>query len=95
MRVLAPLLVLLLTLVACQPRTRTVHGVVIDLQARDLAHAEAVSVRLDDGTEMRFKVADTVLFSASHLRQHMVFAEPVTVTYEEQAEGPLAVDIQD
>jgi hypothetical protein len=98
-RALASLLVLLvlLALVACQPRpqTRTVHGVVIDLQARDLAHAESVSVHLDDGSEMRFKVADSVLFSASHLRQHMVFAEPVTVTYEERAEGPVAVDIQD
>lgn len=40
-------------------------------------------------------MADSVLFSASHRRQHIVFAEPVTVTYEDRAEGAVATDIQD
>ena len=40
-------------------------------------------------------VADTVQFSASHLREHMIFAEPVTVTYVSGPEGITAVDITD
>ena len=88
---------ILIALAACQASAKwhTVHGVITDLQARDIAHADWIRLRTDQGAELQLKVADSVLFSASHLRQHMIFAEPVTVTYEDRADGPVATAIDD
>ena len=72
-----------------------VRGVITDLQVRDLARAEWIRLRTESGAELQIRVADSVLFSASHLREHMIFAEPVTVTYEDRPEGPVATAIED
>jgi uncharacterized protein YwbE len=92
----APLLLLLLGL-ACQPQPtpRQVRGVIVEVVPRDIAHAAAIQLRLDDGQVLRLAVADSVQFPPGHLREHMVFAEPVSVTYLERPDGALATAIAD
>jgi len=40
-------------------------------------------------------MSDSVAFSASHLREHMIFAEPVVVTYVVGSDGAVAIAIED
>jgi hypothetical protein len=84
-------------LISCQqaPRPEVLRGLVTDLQPRDIARAEWVQVRAEDGRELRFQVADSVAFPPSHLREHMIFAEPVTVTYEIRDGVATALQIED
>ena len=88
----------LLTLaLACQmaPASRQVRGIITDVRPRDIAHTDSIQLRLDSGEELKLAVADSVQFPPGHLREHMVFAEPVTVTYLERPEGALATEIVD
>jgi hypothetical protein len=88
---------------ACAPSTETheVTGVVLDVQAREIVHADSVRVRDASGREWNFEVSPQVASdaahpnTASHLRQHMVFGDPVTVRYEETPDGFLATQIVD
>ena len=72
-----------------------VRGSITDVQPRDIAHAELIQLQTESGESLRLKVADSVLFPPSHLREHMLFAEPVTVTYEDGPNGPLATSVTD
>jgi hypothetical protein len=82
---------------ACQssPPHGVVRGVITDLQVRDIAHADWVTVETETRQVLQFKVADSVGFPPSHLREHMLFREPVTVTYIETPDGPLATEMTD
>lgn len=61
-------------------RPATVSGHVVGVVARDIGHAATVTVRDFDGIEHVFDVSDTVDMSPAHLREHMTYGEPVTVT---------------
>ena len=65
------------------------------LRIRDIAHAASIQLQTSSGALLQLQVADSVQFPPSHLREHMLFAEPVTVTYEETATGPVATSITD
>jgi len=88
---------LLLIVLACQSAQapRQVRGIITDVRPRDVAHADSIQLRLDNGQELSLAVADSVQFPPGQLREHMVFAEPVTVTYLERPEGDLATTISD
>lgn len=89
---------MLLTLaLACQPAPtpRQVRGIITDVRPRDIAHTDSILLRLESGEELRLAVADSVQVPPGHLREHMVFAEPVTVTYLERPDGALATEIID
>lgn len=97
-------LVISLTASACsadRPTEQTVRGVLIDLRATSLVHAEHITFRADDGRTLTFRVDPEVATngeepqSASHLRQHMVLGESLVVRYRDTPEGPLAVRIVD
>jgi hypothetical protein len=77
------------------PPHAVVRGVITDLQVRDIAHADWVTVETETRQVLQFKVADSVGFPPSHLREHMLFGEPVTVTYVERGDGLLATEITD
>jgi hypothetical protein len=90
-------LVLVVALTGCQnaAQPRTLRGVVTEVQPRDLGHADTITVRSEDGDQVQFRVADSVLFTPGHLREHLIFAEPVTVTYLVTESGYLATEITD
>jgi len=93
-------LALVLLLTACSPSPKTFTGVVIDVQASDLTHLDAVTLRSDEGQVQRFAVAPEAVTaghpaSPSHLRQHMTYGDHVVVQYLDTANGPTATRIDD
>jgi hypothetical protein len=77
------------------PSSHVARGVIVDVQARDIARAESVRLQAEGGQILQLKVANSVAFPPSHLREHMLFGEPVTVTYVESGDGLLATEITD
>jgi len=69
--------------------------VITNVQARDIGHAESIELRADSGELLTLKVADSVQFPPGHLREHMLFAEPVTVSYVSGTDGLLATAVTD
>jgi hypothetical protein len=96
-QVLAIVLALGAALASCRPapEPQSFRGIVTEVQPRDLGHAATVTVRGENGEQVQFKVAESVLFTPGHLREHLIFAEPVTVTYVETEAGKLATEITD
>jgi hypothetical protein len=81
---------------ACQPQQpREVRGLIVDVVPRDLRQADQVTLRTESGEILVFRVADSVLFPPSHLREHMLFAEPGTVTYRLESDQLVATSIGD
>src|SRR6185369_613979 len=83
------------------PATHEMQGLLIDVQSHELLHADEVTVRDNSGVVRTFRVSPEVAtnaeapFSASHLRQHMIIAQPVVVEYQETNDGLLAKRIRD
>lgn len=80
---------------------REVRGVLIEVRASEISRAEAVTLRDDEGRTWIFRVAEEVATnreepqSASHLRQHMAFAEPMRVRYRVAGGELIALRILD
>ncbi|MSQ42594.1 MAG: hypothetical protein EXR45_00060 [Chloroflexi bacterium] len=75
-----------------------VRGTVTRVDARDIGHASVIAVRSAEGNEWQFAVDDAVDMTPGHLREHMMFGEPVTVTARPATAGkelPVAVRITD
>jgi hypothetical protein len=71
------------------------NGLIVNVKAASFTQIAQFDVRTDDGRTLSFAVEGDVGFTPSHLRQHMVLAEPVTVTYRETANGPVATLVED
>jgi hypothetical protein len=69
----------------------TVHGQIVDVRPRSLTQTDSILLRTDAGTMLELKASESLEFTPGHLREHMVFGQPVTVTYVEKPDGPLAV----
>jgi hypothetical protein len=78
-------------------REPQLRGVVVSVEARDIGHAAAIVVRSSDGRETRFLVDPSVdiEWTPGHLRDHMMFAQPVTVHYRRAGDGLIAYRISD
>ena len=74
---------------------QTVRGVLVDVAARSLTELRSFEVRTDDGRRLSFRVEGDVGMTPGHLREHMLLAEPVTVTYRESADGLVALHLED
>ena len=78
-----------------------IRGILVDVQAREIANADAVTLRDGSGRLHTFRVSPEVAANpehpntASHLRQHMVNADPVIIRYRETPDAPLALRILD
>ena len=77
-----------------EPRVR---GIVISVEARDLGHAASITLQSADGKAQRFVVDARVdpQWTPGHLRDHMTFAEPLTVYYRRDGENLVAYRIVD
>jgi hypothetical protein len=77
-----------------EPKAR---GVVTAIEARDLGHAAAIMVRTADGRELRFLIDPSVdpHWTPGHLRDHMTFAEPITVYYRRDGDVLMAYRVTD
>lgn len=75
-----------------------VRGTVTRVDARDIGHASVIAIRSSEGREWQFAVDDSVDMTPGHLREHLMFGEPVTVTALPAKAGkelPLAMRITD
>ncbi|HEU5316895.1 MAG TPA: hypothetical protein VFX49_12375 [Chloroflexota bacterium] len=78
-------------------RESRVRGIITAVEARDIGHASAIMVRTGDGKQTRFLVDASVdvEWTPGHLRDHMTFAQPVTVYYRRAGEGLVAYRVTD
>jgi hypothetical protein len=92
---------LLIAYLLLRPSPSSVRGILLNVEASSLIYTERIVVRDDTGRQWTFRVSPdgarhpTDPQSASHLRQHMILAEPMRVYYRATGEGPLAVHIVD
>ena len=103
-KLVGPLAVLLLamtSLPACRETgTASLRGILVDVQAQDLTTTDAVVLRDEVGSLHTFRVAPESgetdhPITPSHLRAHMVRAEPVIVYYRELGTDRVAARIMD
>ena len=84
---------------ACQAHAETAprqaRGLIVNVQARSIATAEAITLRADDGRELVLRVDASADVTPGHLREHMTLGEPVLVTYQQTADGLVATRIDD
>ena len=85
------------TLAACrqQPRPTRYDGLVVEMQAASLLQIASFTLRTDDGDLVDMIVEGDVGITASHLREHMALAEPVTVTVRYADDLVIATRIDD
>lgn len=74
---------------------QSVRGHVLDVQARSLTEVESLTLVDDQGKEWQFQAQGNVGFTPSHIREHMLLGQPVTVFYREEGEALVAVRVTD
>lgn len=72
-----------------------VRGLLTDVQPASIAILREVELRADDGQILRFAIEGDAGITPGHAREHMVNAEPVTITYRGTPEGRVALRIDD
>ena len=84
-----------------QRSLKSVTGIVLDRQAASMVYADQITLRDGQGRVWTFQVDAEVVTnneepqSASHLRQHMAVADPVTVQYRTVGGKQVAYRIRD
>jgi hypothetical protein len=83
--------------VACdpEPTTHVIRGLVVNVQVASLTKIGSFDLRGEDGQTVSFVVEGNPGITPSHLREHMVLAEPVTVTYHRSNDLLVATQIDD
>lgn len=84
-----------------QPELK-VTGVVLEVEGNSLVLPQSILVGEYGGGKLwRFKVDPAAVadpahpMNAAHLRQHLAFADPITVYYRNGSDGPIAYRIVD
>ncbi len=72
-----------------------VRGLLTDVQPASIAILREIELRADDGQVLRFAIEGDTGITPGHAREHMVNAEPVTITYRSTPEGRVALRIDD
>ena len=72
-----------------------VRGLVVEVRASSLTQLDALTIRDGDGRLWAFRVEGFLGFTPSHLREHQVRAESVSVRFKETSDGLLAVSVVD
>ena len=85
---------LLLTLGACGSQSGAIRGHLVDVQSESLLELTSAEIMDGDGKRWKFEArgfSEPGDFTPSHLREHMVLGEPVTVKYHDE-DGVLVID---
>ena len=80
---------------ASQARVRQVRGLVVDVKADSLVRVDSLTIQDEEGSSWTFKAEVPVGFTPSHLREHQVLGQSVTVHYRETRDGLLVVSVMD
>ena len=78
-------------------RESTMRGVVTNVESRDIGHAAALMLLAESGQQQRFLIDPSVdiEWTPGHLRDHMLFAQPITVYYRRSGADLVAYRITD
>jgi hypothetical protein len=84
-------------LAGCQRDTRptTLVGVVIAMQPASVLQIASFTLRTDDGQLIELACEGDVGITPSHMRDHMVLAEPVSVPVRYEGDRVIAVRVDD
>jgi len=96
--ILAVFVAVALLLAACggeEDSLETVHGKVTDVQTRSLTEIESFSLRDEDGETWLFAIEGPLEITPSHLRQHMLDGDAVSVQFERRGASLIAVSVSD
>ncbi|PKB63620.1 MAG: hypothetical protein BZY80_06355 [SAR202 cluster bacterium Io17-Chloro-G2] len=63
---------------------RQVAGMVVEVVARDIDEVETLRIRDSAGKVWTFTTEGYAGFTPAHLREHQLFGDAVTVTYQER-----------
>jgi hypothetical protein len=80
------------------PRTATVEGVVVNVEATSLADITSFTIRTADGELLEFgleALENGVEFPPGHLAEHVASSAPVVVSYRDEGGRRLAIRIVD
>ncbi len=72
-----------------------VEGLVVEVAGRNIVELETLGIRDENGTLWTFTAEGPLEFSPSHLREHQLFGETVTVSYVRRKDVLVAVEISD
>ena len=72
-----------------------IRGRVLEVVARNVTEVETLRLLGEDGQEYRFTSEGFAGFTASHLLNHQLLGQPVTVSYTRKGEQLMAVTITD
>ena len=72
-----------------------VEGLVVEVVGRNIVELETLRIRTPDDEVWTFTAEGPLEFSPSHLREHQLFGETVTVSYIRRGELLVAVEISD
>ena len=78
-----------------EPTTGSVRGLLTDVQGASLTMLREVELRAEDGRTLRFAIEVDTGITPGHAREHMVNAEPVTITYRSEGGSLVALRIED
>ena len=96
--VLAAAVLALFSAVACETpgsAEASVEGYVIDVSARSLLEIDVLTIEDDDGAEWSFSGRGYGGVTPSHLRQHMLQAIQIMVTYRDEGGDLIIQEIRD
>ena len=80
---------------------QSVRGVLLDVVSPGLQQVNSFTLRTDDGRELAFVTAPSFnqgvahVMTPGHMRQHMALADPITVTYRDDAGTLVALSAVD
>ena len=74
---------------------KQVNGQVLEVVGRNILEVETLRIRDATGKEWTFMTEGFVGFTPSHIRQHQLFGEPVSVSYIEKGAVLVAVEVTD
>lgn len=85
-------------LAACEPTLRQASGIVVEIDSPALGRVDSFELLTADGeivtfdtTELRFRPE----FPASHLAEHKVIGDIITVTYKQDGERLVVTQLDD
>ncbi|MBI4199336.1 MAG: hypothetical protein HY535_02520 [Chloroflexi bacterium] len=93
--VVGALLGVCLMILACGTE-QSVHGLVIEVRGRDITQVAAFTLQEQgSGRRWAFEAQGPIGFTPSHLREHMLGGQPVTVWYRKEAGKLVATRVAD
>ncbi len=77
--------------------TETARGLIQEVQSESLLELKSLTLRTRSGETLEFAANGKTFagFSPSHLREHMVLGDPVTITFHREGETLVIDDVTD